>query len=191
MSSPIRLARLRIGDRVRFSGAVRTVIGLSGTLVRLAGTDGALTEVMLAELVRSAGFELIGVPPRTPLPQVTPLDGLPEAVVAEALWWERHIVEVLRGIPPDAPAGTVPEPPYDPRSRSLTRREQAKAAELTAAGRPVTASAIKQRRRRYEARGLAGMVDHRIDKRAPPYGRADARVVEAMQIGRASCRERV
>ncbi len=188
MSSPIRLARLRIGDRVRFSGAVRTVIGLSGTLVRLAGTDGALTEVMLAELVSSADFELIGVPPRTPLPQVTPLDGLPEAAVAEALWWERHIVEVLRGIPPDAPAGTVPEPPYDPRSRSLTRREQAKAAELTAAGRPVTASAIKQRRRRYEARGLAGMVDHRIDKRAPPYGRADARVVEAMRraIGEAT-----
>jgi hypothetical protein len=184
----IRVARLRIGDRVRSGGVVRTVIGLSGTLVRLAGADGMLTEVVLAELVNAGDFEQAGAPPRSPLPPAAPLDGLPEAVVAEALWWERHIVEVLRGIPPDASAGTVPKPQYDPRSVSLTRREQAKAAELTAAGRRVTASAIKQRRRRYEARGLAAMVDHRIGKRTPPYGRADQRVVEAMRqaIGEAT-----
>ena len=84
--------------------------------------------------------------------------------MAEALWWERHIVEVLRGIPPDAPPGTAPKPEYDPRLVSLTRREQAKAAELTAAGQPVTASAVKQRRRRYQARGLAAMADHRASQ---------------------------
>jgi hypothetical protein len=31
---------LRIGARVRFDGAVQTVVGLSGTLVRLARQDG-------------------------------------------------------------------------------------------------------------------------------------------------------
>jgi hypothetical protein len=97
------------------------------------------------------------------------------------LWWQRHIVEVLRGVPPDAGEGAVPRPGYDPAVFSLTRREQAKAAELTAAGRPVTASAIAKRRRRYQEQGLAGMVDHRAGKQMPPHGRADAAVVAAMR----------
>ena len=187
MSSPVRESRLRIGDRVRFSGSVRTVIGLSGTVVRLADPGGTLTEVRLAELVAAADFERVGVPP-SPLPSARPLDGLPEEAVAEALWWERHIVEVLRGIPPDAPPGMAPRPEYDPRLVSLTRREQAKAAELKAAGRPVTASAVKQRRRRYQAGGLAAMADRRSARHTPPYGRADPRVVEAMRqaIGEAT-----
>ena len=188
MSSPVQAARLRIGDRVRFSGTVRTVIGLSGTVVRLADPGGTLTEVTLAELVNTGDFERAGVPPPGPVPSATPLDGLPEEAVAEALWWERHIVEVLRGIPPDAPPGALPKPEYDPRLVSLTRREQAKAAELAAAGRPVTASAVKQRRRRYQAGGLAAMADHRVARRMPPYGRADQRVIEAMRqaIGEAT-----
>jgi hypothetical protein len=102
-------------------------------------------------------------------------------VAAEALWWERHIVEVLRGVPPQAPAGTRPKPEYDPAVVSLTRREQAKAAELTAAGRPVTASAIAKRRRRYQARGVAGMADHRTGKSASPHGQVDPAVAEAMR----------
>jgi hypothetical protein len=188
VSSPVQEARLRIGDRVRFSGTVRTVIGLSGTVVRLADPGGTLTEVTLAELVNAGDFERVGVPPAASLPSASPLDGLPEEVVAEALWWERHIVEVLRGIPPDAPPGAFPKPEYDPRLVSLTRREQAKAAELAAAGRPVTASAVKQRRRRYQAGGLAAMADHRAARRMPPYGRADQRVIEAMRqaIGEAT-----
>jgi len=188
VSSPVRESRLRIGDRVRFSGSLRTVIGLSGTVVRLADPGGAVTEVRLAELVAAGDFERVGVPPPGPLPPASPLDGLPEAAVAEALWWERHIVEVLRGIPPDAPPGTAPRPEYDPRLVSLTRREQAKAAELRAAGRPVTASAVKQRRRRYQAGGLAAMADRRAARRTPPYGRADQRVVEAIRqaIGEAT-----
>jgi hypothetical protein len=185
---PVQDSRLRIGDRVRFSGTVRTVIGLAGTVVRLAEPGGMLTEVTLAELVTAGDFERVGVPPPGPLPSASPLDGLPEEAVAEALWWERHIVEVLRGIPPDSLPGTVPRPEYDPRLVSLTRREQAKAAELTATGKPVTASAVKQRRRRYQAGGLAAMADRRGARRTPLWGRADQRVVEAMRqaIGEAT-----
>ncbi len=157
------------------------MIGLAGTTVRLAGPDGALTEATVAELASAPDFERVGVRVPGPLPAASPLDGLPEAAVAEALWWERHIVEVLRGLPPDALPGAVPRPEYDPGLVSLTRREQAKAAELTAAGKPVTASAVKQRRQRYEAGGLAAMADRRAARRTPPYGRADPRVVEAMR----------
>ena len=62
VSSPVNAARLRIGDRVRFSGTVRIVIGLSGTVVRLADPGGTLTEVTLAELVNAGDFERVGVP---------------------------------------------------------------------------------------------------------------------------------
>ena len=106
----------------------------------------------------------------------------------EALWWQRHIVEVLRGVPPGAEEGTAPRPEYDPAVFTLTRRELAKAAELTAAGHPVTASAIAKRRRRYQEQGL------RRHGRSPgwqtdaPHGRADAAVVAAMRqaIGEAA-----
>jgi len=157
------------------------VIAVSGTVVRLADTDGVVTDIGLLELSAAEDFEVVAAPARPPVPPSTPLDALPPAVAAEAQWWERHIVEVLRGTPPEAAPGTRPKPEYDPARVSLTRRERAKAAELTVAGRPVTASAIAKRRRRYEARGVVGMVDHRTDKPVTPHGRVDPLVVEAMR----------
>jgi hypothetical protein len=172
---------LSIGDRVGLAGTLHTVIAVSGMVVRLADTGGVVTDVGLTELSAAEDFEVVSAPSRTPVPSATPLDGLPEAVAAEALWWERHIVEVLRGVAPQAPPGTRPKPEYDPALVSLTRREQAKAAELTAAGRPVTASAIAKRRRRYEAGGVVGMLDHRTGKPITAHGRVDPLVVEAMR----------
>jgi hypothetical protein len=172
---------LRVGDRVRLADTTHTVIAVVGTQVRLADAAGAVIEVRLAQLLAAEGFEVAGARPRAPVPPTAPLEHLPEAAVAEAVWWERHILEVLRGLPPDAPPGTCPKPAYDPACQPLTRREQAKAAELTSAGHPVTASAVAKRRRRYEARGLLGMVDHRVDKRMPRYGRAEEAVVAAMR----------
>jgi hypothetical protein len=61
------------------------------------------------------------------VPSASPLDGLAESAVAEALCWERHIVEVLRGLPSfrawrraGAPA-RPPSPPTRPRSRGPPR----------------------------------------------------------------------
>lgn len=128
---PRRPAGLSIGDRVRLDGVVRTVIAVSGTGVRLADTDGMVMDVGPAE---AAAAEVVSVVSRSPAPSSDLLDNLPEDVAAEALWWEQHIVEVLREVPPQAPPGTTPEPEYDPERVSLTRREQAKAAELTRCG---------------------------------------------------------
>jgi hypothetical protein len=178
---PRRPAGISIGDRVRRVGVVHTVIAVSGTGVRLADTDGKVIDVGSAELVSAEDFEVLDAPSRPPVPASTRLGGLPEAVTAEALWWEQHIVEVLRGVPPQAPPGTAPKPEYDPMRVSLTRREQAKAAELTAAGRPVTASAIAKRRRRYEIHGAAGMADRRAGKPVTAHGRVDPRAVDAMR----------
>ncbi|CAO5184637.1 hypothetical protein FAIPA1_590007 [Frankia sp. AiPs1] len=108
------------------------------------------------------------------------LDGLPAETVERALWWERHVVEVLDGRPPDSPPGAAPRPEFDPGRWSLTCREQAKAAELAAAGHRVSAATVKRRRQRYQAQGVVGLVDHRADRRTAAFGRVDERVVAAM-----------
>jgi hypothetical protein len=179
---------LGIGDRVRFDGRDQVVIGVSGPAVRLADTGGTVVTVSVSGLLAAEDFAVLDARPRPGMPAVAVLDGLPGKAVQEALWWQRHIVEVLLGVPPDAEEGTVPRPEYDPAVFTLTRREQAKAAELTSAGHPVTASAIAKRRRRYQEQGLLGMVGHRAGRRMPPHGRADAAVVAAMRqaIGEAA-----
>jgi hypothetical protein len=163
------------------AGVPHLVIGVSGTLVRLADEAGNVQSVVLAELLTGGRFELVEVGVhRWPAVEVG-LDGLPAAAVEEALWWEGHILEVLYGLAPDAPVGARPRPQYDPELVSLTARENAKAAELAAAGRRVPASTLKHRRQRYEAGGLAGLVDHRVAKRRAPAGRVDPAVVAAMR----------
>ncbi len=188
MTGPGRPGGLGIGDRVRFGGRDQVVIGVSGPAVRLADTGGEVVTVNVSGLLADGGFAVLDARPRPGMPRVSVLDGLPGEAVQEALWWQRHIVEVLTGIPPDAEQGAVPQPEYDPAVVTLTRRERAKAAELTAAGHPVTASAIAKRRRRYQEQGLAGMVDYRARRRMPPHGRADAAVVAALRqaIGEAA-----
>lgn len=181
MTGQQRPAGLAIGDRVRMSGTVHTVIAVPGPRVRLASPDGQVSEETVAELLSADDVEILDGQTRPPIPPMSALADLPEEVAQRTLWWEGHIVEVIRGVPPDAPAGTRPRPEYDPAVASLTRREQAKAAELTAAGESVTASAISKRRRRYEAGGVVAMVDHRITKPVSPVGRADPRVVEALR----------
>ncbi|ELP62012.1 hypothetical protein STRTUCAR8_08298 [Streptomyces turgidiscabies Car8] len=105
----------------------------------------------------------------------------PQTAAEQARWWERHILEVLDGLPPDAPAGTVPRPEFDPERNSLAQRERAKAAELTAAGHAMTASGVKQRRQRYQRDGLVGLADGRVAKQMPSFGRVAPAVVEAMR----------
>jgi hypothetical protein len=188
VTGPGRPGELGIGDRVRSGGRDQVVIGVSGPAVRLAGPGGEVVTVTVSGLLAGEGFAVLDSRPRPGMPQVSVLDGLPAQAAEEARWWERHIVEVLTGVPPDVGEGTVPRPEYDPAVVTLTRREQAKAAGLTAAGHRVTASAVAKRRRRYQERGLAGMVDDRARRRMPPHGRAGAAVVAAIRkaIGEAA-----
>ncbi|MFD9495150.1 Mu transposase C-terminal domain-containing protein [Streptomyces sp. NPDC102256] len=105
----------------------------------------------------------------------------PESAAEQARWWEGHILEVLDGLPPDVPAGTVPRPEFDPERHSLAQRERAKAAQLTSAGHAITASGIKQRRQRYQRDGLVGLADGRSAKQMPSFGRVAPAVVEAIR----------
>jgi transposase InsO family protein len=180
--------RVGVGDRILAGGVPNVVVSVSGTWVRLADDAGMVRTVTAAELADATRFEIPSpVPPRGRRPE-TGLDGLPAAAVGEASWWEAHLAEVVYGLRPDAPAGTRPRPQYDPERTSLTEREKAKAAELSAAGKPVPASTVKHRRQRWEAYGLPGLVDRRLARRKRPAGRADEQVVTAMRqaIGEAS-----
>ena len=186
--SGVRRRRVGIGDRILVEGMPSVVVSVTGTRVRMADGEGRVCMVTPAELAADPRFEIpVAVSSRGPGPEIG-LEGLPAAAMEEASWWEAHIAEVVYGLRPDAPAGARPRPQYDPERTSLTGRERAKAAELSAAGRPVPASTVKHRRQRWEARGLAGLVDRRAARRMRPAGRASERVVDAMRqaIGEAT-----
>lgn len=172
---------VRPGDRVRFDGKVHTVVGISGVLVRLADEHGQSSAMHLPTLMTSPGFEVIGSGGARRLAPGL-LDGLPPGEADRALWWHRHMSEVLTGLPPDASAGAMPRPEYDPVTRNLAEREAAKAVELSReTGRPVSPHTIRWRRRRYQKRGVMGMVDGRQAPRRPVLGQVDPEVVEILR----------
>jgi transposase InsO family protein len=179
--SAARRRGVGVGDRILAEGVPNVVISVSGSRVRLADDEGRVQTVTAAELADSARFGIPSPVPQRGLRPETGLEGLPAAAVEDAFWWEAHIAEVVYGLRPDAPAGTRPRPQYDPERTSLTGREKAKAAELSAAGTEVPASTVKHRRQRWEAYGLPGLADRRLSRRKRPAGRADEQVVAAMR----------
>src|SRR5215470_13265755 len=169
------------GDEIRLAGRAQRVVALDGTSVRLVDVAGVVTVMLTGHLLADPSFQLLTGHGR-PLSAAGLADLLPGEVRASAQWWERHIVEVLTGLPPDAPAGSAPHPDYDPARRSLRQRELAKHSALTAAGHKVGLSTLKRLRRRYELQGLPGLVDQRHARAAfggPPGRRTDPRVLEA------------
>jgi hypothetical protein len=101
---------IRAGDRLVIAGRPVVVLGASGTVVRFVGDDGVVESASIAELAGSGRMVLAprgteGFPAAR-----TGLAGLPPEAVAAARWWEAHIIEVVGGVPPDAPPGTQPRP---------------------------------------------------------------------------------
>jgi putative transposase len=170
------LAVLRPGDWVRFDGDEHEVLAVAGTSVRLRSVAGRHSVVLASYLTAAPDF---AVTEGEPVPELEPfglLDSLPAVVLAAAREWERHVVEVQVGLPPDAEPDAVPRPQYDPATQILAAREQAKAAELG-----VSARTIQSRRARYARQGLWGLVDQRAVRTWEATGRADARLVAAIR----------
>lgn len=169
-------AVLRPGDWVRYDGGEHQVIALAGTSVRLRSDNGAQSVVLVAYLLASAEFALID---GAPMPSMEPfglLDGLPVKVLEEAREWERHIMEVETGLPPNSLPGATPRAGFDPANTTIAERDQAKAAELG-----VSLRTVKARRARYARQGLWGLVDQRAVRLSEATGRADARLVAAIR----------
>jgi transposase InsO family protein len=183
VSGPAPRGALRIGEKVRFAEAVHQVVAIEGTTVRLVAADGRPWLAAVTFLAGSPGFEVIGEPGparRPVLPPFALLGTVTEQTAERARFWESHVLEVLTGLPAGAAERQEPRPEFDPRLRTLTEREAAKAAELTAAGEPASVRTLTRMRQRYESQGLRGLVDHRNTRPATPFGRVDGRVVEAI-----------
>lgn len=177
--------------------AVGTQVGAMPDTVNVnldRGYDSAKSRSLMAQLGFTAEIARKGIPAPIQagkrwvvermteegrrVPPTARITKFPKTAADQARWWEGHILEVLHGLPPDAPQAAVPRPEFDPRLRSLAERERAKAAELTAAGHRMTASGVKQRRQRYRRDGL---VDRRSAKQLPPFGQIAPVVVDAMR----------
>ncbi|WP_246239799.1 integrase [Acrocarpospora corrugata] len=161
---------------MQFDDEEYQVVALAGTSVRLRSAGGAEMVVLLPHLLGSPGFALVDGEPFPELEPVGLLSGLPAEVLAAAKQWERHIVEVVTGLPPGAEPGVVPRPEYDPATRTVNERATAKANELG-----VTSRTVFIRRRRYIEQGLWGLVDRRMAREWQATGRVDARVVQAVR----------
>jgi putative transposase len=170
------MAVLRPGDWVQFDAGEHQVVALAGTSVRLRSHDGAEQVVLGTHLMASPGFTVIE---GTPTPELEPfglLDSLPTAAVEAAREWERHVVEVETGLPPNTEPGAVPRDGYDPVLTTIGERAAAKALELG-----VSVRTVHSRRAGYARQGLWGLVDGRVSREWAVTGRADARLVNAIR----------
>jgi hypothetical protein len=96
---------LRIGDRVVFAGAERSVVALSGSLVRLMADSGDVTVVAMAYLAGAPDFAVIGAGPSAKVSPEGLLESLPRKVADAAREWERHLTEMETGLTPNAIPG--------------------------------------------------------------------------------------
>jgi putative transposase len=176
-----RLARLAVGDDVRVEGIMYTVTGLSGGMVNLVDGAGTMVVVSSTELFRAPSTAALPSPPRAPLPPQGMLQGIPAARLERARWWERHIIEVLTGVPPEAESDAAANPGFDPHASTLRQREMAKVAELKGLGQEIRLSSFQRLRRRYEQEGLWGLVDGRATRQPSPDGLVDKRIAGAVR----------
>ncbi|RGD56406.1 transposase [Kitasatospora xanthocidica] len=178
---------LSVGDTVRFDGHTYTVTVLQGPRASLEPREEGVDAVtgLLPALVAAGDFAVLD---RLGRPQPRPqllyrngeFDALPAHVRAQALEWERHVKQVLHQQMPNVPTSAVPLPEYDPALRTLQERYEAKARQLRALGRDVSAATVERKCRSWRAHGVMGLVDGRSTRGSSPYGRTDPRVVELL-----------
>ena len=175
-----RQGGLRAGAEIRLGGQTHTVAAVSGISVRLNSVTGSTVEIPLAVVLSDPTLELVAGG-SAPLPSAGALEVVDGELLEQARWWERHILEVLTGKPPDVVAGQAGRPEYEPAVTTLRQRELAKVAELAAGGRRVSLKTLQRLRLGYEREGLWALVEGRATRSTSTAGRVDARVVEAAQ----------
>jgi hypothetical protein len=176
---------LALGDTVRFRGASYTVTAFHGQRVLLESGESPEGDPLIiwqAALTWAPDFAVTNrAAPRTELASRTgEFAALPRDVRKAALEWERHVKQVLHQQAPRVPAATAPEAAFDPDRFTLMQRYEAKAAQLRAAGRQVSAYTVARKCRAWLEGGLMALVDKRTVRLTAPHGRTDARVIEAV-----------
>ncbi|MFF2952658.1 AAA family ATPase [Kitasatospora sp. NPDC057965] len=107
----------------------------------------------------------------------------PPVLARDARLWERHLTEVITGLPSDATPGQLPKPAYDLAVTTLAQREAAKAAELAALGiEGASARTVRRKRQHYQKAGQAALADRRTHRSTRPGSRVDPRVMECLNL---------
>ncbi|WP_435179138.1 hypothetical protein [Actinacidiphila sp. bgisy145] len=172
----------KVGTHVRLRGVQRQAVALSGQNIHLIGPDGGSQVVPAGHLFTDPGFTTIGAEAPQAAPQRGLFETAPAAAREKTPAWQQHVREVECGLPggPDS-QGTV-QPQYDPKQHTLTKREQAKAEELTALGfGKVPRTTVQRMRLAYRKHGMRGLLDHHTTRAANPTGPADERVIAAVR----------
>ncbi len=171
-----------LGSRVRFNDRAWTVLEFGDDGVYLSNALGESIRMRAAQLVNMPGFEVTG-PEGCQDGESGGLQGVPTSALEQARWWERHVLEVVTGLSPEAGRRAVPQHCYDPRVYSLAEREEAKAAELRAQGVDgASVRTVRRKRQRYQCYGLKGLIDGRVKRAEPPGARQDPRLLEALLL---------
>jgi putative transposase len=167
--------RFGVGTRFEANGTQYNVIAIRGGLLECRNGQGA-TELLAADDVMLAHDLRIDDRAYSPsMPQ--PLEGVPKAALQKARALEQHVLEVMTGFPqPESDDETQPaREQYDPSTTTLSQRIVQKALELK-----LNASTLWNLKRRYESRGLIGLVDARVLRVLTAFKRIDPRVKEAV-----------
>ncbi|MFE2334554.1 AAA family ATPase [Streptomyces coelicoflavus] len=165
---------------MRFEDRAWVVSGFGHGGAEIADPLGDLAWIAVPKLVSSGDFEVLERGPRSRSVRTLPATG---DALERARWWERHIVEVITGLPPGADDRARPRPEFDLAVHSLGEREAAKAAELAAEGvSGASARTVRRRRQRYQVLGIEGLIDGRAVRKRAPGSRQDPRVLEVLTM---------
>jgi putative transposase len=173
--------RLRLGDFVKVGDGLQEIIGIDGQAVVLLGGDGRRTACKVGALLSDPAVEIVTCGQRRRPVAPDYFDMLPEDIRDKALWLERHVSEVLDGVPAGSEPGVAPRAGFDVASTTLRQRELAKVEELARLGRPIGLEVLQRYRRRYAVSGIEALIDKRAVRRSSPTGRVDERYVEALR----------
>lgn len=170
---------VKLFDFVLYDAQAWQIVAVDGPSAALKSqASGRIRHVALTELLSDDSFESESSDRMPVLDDLRVLEGLPRDVAEDARWLQRHIVEIIRGVPPidDSAAEHPPNPAYGsdvPRYRRI----EAKVNELATTTRPLKERQLRQYVKAYEREGVAALVDGRKTREKRPGLRQDPRIV--------------
>jgi putative transposase len=146
----------------------------SGIIRLRSDADGSHRDLHIAEIAQ----QIVGLPielsasPRA-------IERLPHKDQKRVMTIAQHINEVATGKHPDF---DEPRPQYDPALHSQNARRDAKLKELLQLGIPMSTATFGRKLAAFRAEGSAGLIDHRLLRKAGPLAEIQGPVLEALQI---------
>ena len=172
---------VRLLDYITFDGADWQVTAQDGALLTLTNlSTGDTRQLSVSDLLTADSYPA-DTPDRLPaLASVAVLDTLDEKTRKHTEFLHRHVYELVHGILPDNGDTQVPRSEYD-LDNPLQHRLDAKVAELTGLGFPVTQRSLERYLAAYRSQGIAGLVDSRKVRHTTVAGRTDPRVIALLE----------